>query len=418
MPDTTHNFAVGVVQHSRGGMVAFCSGVMLAPNLVATARHCVSRLASSQIDCATSAFAATLPATDIFVVADPTISQATTPYTVSNIIVPSASGVCGNDIALLILSQTVQLPQYATPTINPPMTDHRTYMPFVTAIGYGIDTPTDTNGTSAGVRRIKGNIRIDCIPNDKSQIVADCFSDPNAAQFLAANEFEGGSGTCEGDSGSGAYDQGNFDNGKWVAFGVLSRGGASVDGGSCLGSIYSRFDAWAQFLIDGANQAAVAGGYGPPSWAAPSPAQPPLADAGAGSTGASCVHNGITCLADGDCCSADCVSHDQGKTYSCAACNAYDTCNAGYGCQGGICVAGAPNVFTTPAGADGGSGGVGSQTVRAGGCAVAPYGSAVPVSWWALLVAFGCARLAWLRRAARGAHVRLSEFGQFPSRRR
>ena len=51
--DTTHTFAVGIMQTSdiQNNMVAFCTGVLLAPNLVATARHCVAQLSSSMIDC-------------------------------------------------------------------------------------------------------------------------------------------------------------------------------------------------------------------------------------------------------------------------------------------------------------------------------------------------------------------------------
>src|SRR5271165_2200535 len=62
--DTTHDFAVGIVQMTNQA-VAFCSGVLLEPNLVATARHCVSQLLSPQIDCSSSVFVSTYPPTDI-----------------------------------------------------------------------------------------------------------------------------------------------------------------------------------------------------------------------------------------------------------------------------------------------------------------------------------------------------------------
>ena len=125
---------------------------------------------------------------------------------------------------------------------------------MVTAIGYGIDTPTDTTGASAGTRRIKENVKLTCIPNDTS--FTDCFSDPTARQVLTASEFVSGDSTCEGDSGSGAFEQSNFDQGKWVAFGVLSRGGVSTDGTTCEQPIYSRFDAWGSLIVGAAQQAA------------------------------------------------------------------------------------------------------------------------------------------------------------------
>jgi hypothetical protein len=47
---------------------------------------------------------------------------------------------------------------------------------------------------------------------------------------------------------------------------VLSRGGLSDDGATCIDPVYERFDAWGQFLIDGAKHAAQVGGYTAPSW--------------------------------------------------------------------------------------------------------------------------------------------------------
>lgn len=258
--DTTHLFAVGVVQFAQAqqNTVAFCSGVVLAPNLVATARHCVAQLTSTTIDCTSSTFGPLYPASEVYVTTDATITMDSPFHAVSAVIVPSAANqtaVCGNDIALMILSDNIDLPQYAEPVIVPPMTDKQ-YEPVVTAIGYGVDTPTDTTGMSAGKRRIIENVQLTCIPNDTS--FTDCFSDPQARQLLTANEFVSGDSTCEGDSGSGAFEQSNFDQGKWVAFGVLSRGGTSTNGLTCDQPIYSRFDAWGSLIVGAAQQAAMA----------------------------------------------------------------------------------------------------------------------------------------------------------------
>ena len=78
--DTTHLFAVGVVQlaQAQQNMVAFCSGVLLAPNLVATARHCVAQLTSTTIDCTTSTFGALYPASEVFVTTDTNITMNST----------------------------------------------------------------------------------------------------------------------------------------------------------------------------------------------------------------------------------------------------------------------------------------------------------------------------------------------------
>jgi MYXO-CTERM domain-containing protein len=259
--DASHLFAVGVVNiaQEQQNMVAFCSGVLLAPNLVATARHCVAQLTSTTIDCTSSTFGPLYPASQVYATTDTVITSPMMGGTfigVSSVIVPSGAdqtSVCGNDIALMILSKNVPLPEYAEPVITPPMTNAQ-YQPVVAAIGYGIDTPSDTTGTSAGTRRIKENVRLTCIPNDTS--FTDCFSDPTARQVLTASEFVSGDSTCEGDSGSGAFEQSNFDQGKWLAFGVLSRGGVSTDGTTCEQPIYSRFDAWGSLIVGAAQEAA------------------------------------------------------------------------------------------------------------------------------------------------------------------
>jgi MYXO-CTERM domain-containing protein len=281
--DTTHSFAVGVVQlaQAQQNMVAFCSGVLLAPNLVATARHCVAELTSTTIDCATSTFGPLFPADQVFVTTDSTITMSSNFVGVTSVIVPTGTNqtaVCGNDIALMILDQNIDLPEYVEPVIQPPMTSAQ-YEAIVTAIGYGIDTPTDTTGDTAGTRRIRENVQLTCIPNDTA--FTDCFSDPVARQVLTSGEFVSGDSTCEGDSGSGAFEQSNFDMGKWVAFGVLSRGGVSTDGTTCEQPIYTRFDAWASLIIGAEQKAQMAepkaDAYPLPAWAGGSVA---LADAG------------------------------------------------------------------------------------------------------------------------------------------
>ncbi len=266
--DTTHTFAVGIAQLSelQQHQVVFCSGALLAPNLVATARHCVVELASPRIECASSAFGKALPPSDVRVTTDERITPTSDFANVRQIVEPSGAdqtAVCGNDIALLILDRNINLPQYVTPTISPPMTD-ATYSTKVTTIGYGVDNPGDDAGATAGVRRILENVALQCVPNDGT--FAHCLSGGNAMIF-AASEFESGvASTCEGDSGSSAFEQSNFDAGRWVSFGVLSRGGLSLDGKTCIEPVYERFDAWGQFLIDAAKRAASAGGYTAPAW--------------------------------------------------------------------------------------------------------------------------------------------------------
>ena len=104
--DTTHAFVVGLVKSAGGGAVDVCSGVLLAPNLVATARHCVADVSLDQIDCPTSTFGPVVPASHVFVSTGSTLTMAGDRVQVSTIITPTApeqAKVCGNDIALVIL---------------------------------------------------------------------------------------------------------------------------------------------------------------------------------------------------------------------------------------------------------------------------------------------------------------------------
>jgi MYXO-CTERM domain-containing protein len=388
-----------------GQNLAICSGVLLAPNLVATARHCVSQLASTRIDCSTSNFVSTLPASDMFVTTNPNIATANMKTDFisviggdsgdDGIIVPPLPGVCGNDLALLILSQSIDLPQYVTPIIAPPMTDHQAYTTAFTAIGYGVDSPTDTTGSTAGVRRVREDINIACIPNDPSD---NCYSDPSASQFIAASEFEGGDGTCEGDSGSGAFDQGSYNNGVWAAFGVLSRGGVSAEGGTCEGSIYTRFDAWGSLIVDAANKAAALGGYPAPGWANPSS---PASDASisVGIPPATCTQNDAVCGQDSECCSFNCIISSDQVTAYCRACDPVNNCSHGYGCQEGVCVFGAANNYGTMA----------STVGVKSGCSVdsAPGSRAFPGQGFAVgLVAVGAGMTRRRRKTKGPASVR------------
>src|SRR5271156_1664935 len=59
--DATHTFEVGFCGGTPGDCHSYCSGTLIAPNLVATARHCIATvpgLATGSIDCTTTAFGA------------------------------------------------------------------------------------------------------------------------------------------------------------------------------------------------------------------------------------------------------------------------------------------------------------------------------------------------------------------------
>jgi MYXO-CTERM domain-containing protein len=285
--DTTHTFVVGVLAQLGGGVSGLCTGTLLAPNLAVTARHCIAPPAGATVDCKSATFGTQVAASQVNVIDTSTFDQTNPDPTqlvpVAEIVTPQPQLICGNDIAVLILGRSIQIGAYAEPSLIPPMTDHNAYSTSVTEIGYGLDSPTDMN--SAGIRRMRENVGLVCIPNDSS--FNDCFSDSALKSAMSANEFQSGDGTCEGDSGSSAFDQKNADAGKWISFGVLSRG--ATQGSTCSTAVYTRFDAWTSLLVGAAQKAATMGGYDVPAWttkpvAVDSPPSPASGHAGCAST--------------------------------------------------------------------------------------------------------------------------------------
>lgn len=263
--DQTHKFAVGVCSGTAPGRcMGICSGALILPNLVATARHCVSK-SPELINCSENpTFGADKDS--LYITTNTSMfggSGTSGWYKAKKVFRPADNHVCGNDIALIQLEESVPASEAKpiTPGIQRKMWDTNYFVPSFTAVGYGRTAPAQAGGNGgAGVRRILSQIDVRCIPGSPT---IDCPAQVNEAEFV------GGDGICQGDSGSSAYDQATFDAEDPVSFGVLSRGGASADGTQCQGSLYSRFDAHRDFVLAAAKEASANWTkYAEPSWTA------------------------------------------------------------------------------------------------------------------------------------------------------
>jgi hypothetical protein len=281
-----------VVAIDVGGK-AICSGALIAPGVVLTARHCVAKAAEPIVCPAHGSQVAGIRApSSIEILVGDDVASAEERARGVEVLAPPGDVLCDADIALVLLDLPIEdVEPLDVRAHGVAQGDH------VRAVGFS----RDPDGARATTKVLRDHVKV---------------------LETSANEFLAGEATCRGDSGGPAIDEAT---GEIV--GVVSRAGPTCDGKGAH-DVFTRTDAFLALIgqalyhalgpVD-AGPGAVIAGTGQHSKAKHKGKKGP-------------VDMGAECKKASDCAAGVCVSQGA-RQYCSRSCDSHDHCPTHYKCQ-------------------------------------------------------------------------------------
>jgi hypothetical protein len=280
-----------VVLDAQGQVSSTCTATLIAPNLILTARHCVSEL-----DPQTDAVTADTPPARMYISTGPSAGAPETP-TVSaratQVFTDGARDITGSDVSLVLLDRKITDMPFAPIRLDGRVTAGES----LTAVGWGLTE----NGQLPTSRLQRPAIPVTAVGP--------------AVGGVEGSEFEIGEGGCSGDSGGPAL------SAKGAVVGVISRVGNGQQQSEanranfCLGSttkgIYGEPSAHKELVM----RAFQAAGAQPWLEGQPDPRLARIGDKCAAAT--DCASNLCIAVSSGQICSQSCATDACPSTMTC-----------------------------------------------------------------------------------------------------